>query len=299
MDTLRTMKTFIAVVDEGSFAGAARSLNMSPPAVTRAIAQLENELGVKLLLRSTRKLKVTSAGSDYAVRARQILEDVEAANSAAMGLSSTPVGMLRVTAPVMFGQMFVTPTILEYLGTHSETQVDAVFLDRVVNMMDEDIDVAVRIGHLPDSSLRTLKVGSVRQILCASPEYLAKNGIPQSPADLQAHTLIRSSALNQTHEWRFADKQGEKGYKTAPRLQSSSNDTVLKAARAGFGIARVISYQAAPDLIGGSLKTVLEAYELPPWPINILHREDRLVSAKVRSFVDMLAANLRADPSLN
>lgn len=299
MDITRAMQAFRAVIDEGSFNGAAKKLAMSPPAVTRLVAQLEEQLGVKLLVRTTRSVKPTTAGLEYAEHSRRILDDIEAANAAVSGLSSKPAGMLRITAPILFGQMFVTPSIIRYLKKFPEVDVDAVFLDRVVNMMEEGLDVAVRIGHLPDSTMRAVRVGQVRVITCASPEYLSENGMPQSPEDLAEHTLLSSGALNPNREWRFQQNGKERTLRVEPRLASSSNGAVIEAVRAGFGIARLISYQVAPCLQDGSIKTVLEAYQMPAMPVHILHREGRLTSAKVRRFIDMLAKDLKADPSLN
>ena len=299
MDQLRLMKVFVAVSHEQSFAAAARRLSMSPPAVTRAIAQLEDNIGVKLLHRTTRHVRPTEAGLIYLEDAQRIIEDVNAANAAVVGINAQPKGLLSVTAPVLFGQMFVMPTITRYLRANPDTNVDAVFLDRVVNMLEEGLDVAVRIGHLADSAAMARKVGSVRVILCASPQYLAENGLPKSPDELKQHSLISSKALNPTPEWRFMDKGKPKAVKISPRLTATSNGGAIEAAHAGFGITRLISYQVAPHLADGSLKTVLEQFEPPAMPIHILHREGRVATAKVRSFIDMLSSDLRCDPSLN
>jgi DNA-binding transcriptional LysR family regulator len=272
---------------------------MSPPAITRFVAQLEGHLGVKLLLRTTRSVKPTTAGLEYAQYSKRILADIETANVAVSGLRDNPAGTLRITAPILFGQMFVTPSIVRYLEQFPDVDVDADFLDRVVNLVDEGLDVAVRIGHLPDSTMRAVKVGQVRIITCASPTYLRENGMPQSLKDLDKHTLINSEALNPGREWRFQENGKETSYKVTPRLAFTSNGAVIEAVKAGFGIARLISYQVAPSLKDGSIKTVLEASQLPAMPVHILHREDRLTSAKVRRFIDVLAEDLKADPSLN
>ena len=299
MDVLRLMKVYVTVADESGFAAAARRLSMSPPAVTRAISQLEEHLGVQLLQRSTRIVRTTNAGVIYLENAKRILEDVETANAAITGDSALPTGLLSITAPTLFGQMFVMPTITRYLETHPDTRVDAIFLDRVVNMLEEGLDVAVRIGHLPDSSMRALRVGTVKIILCASPDYIEKHGIPAGPRELSQHSLISSRALNPIPEWRFEKNGKTMAVKITPRLSVTSNAAAVDAARSGFGITRLISYQVAPYLMNGSLKTVLEEYEQPSMPIHILHREGRLTTAKIRSFIDMLASDLRSNPSLN
>lgn len=299
MDQFRLMKIYVAVADEHGFAAAARRLSMSPPAVTRAIAQLEDHLGIQLLQRSTRYVRATEAGLVYLENSRRILEDLEAANAEATGLRVRPTGLLSITAPVLFGQMFVMPTIIKYLREHPDITVNAVFLDRVVNMLEEGLDVAIRIGHLSDSAAMARKVGSVRIILCASPGYLAEHGIPKSPEDLKQHRLISSRSLNPVPEWRFQKNGKSKAFKIEPRLTVTSNGGAIEAALADFGIVRLISYQAAPYLQDGSLKTVLSEFEPPAMPVHLLHREGRLPSARVRGFIDILSSDLRSDKHLN
>lgn len=299
MNTLRLMKVFVTVAEESGFASAARRLSMSPAAVTRAVSQLEDQLGVLLLQRSTRFVRPTEAGYDYLESARRILEDVKTANASVRGEDAEPSGLLNVTAPILFGQMFVMPSITRYLQSFTDTRIEALFLDRVVNMLEEGIDVALRIGHLPDSNARAKRVGSVRVILCASPEYIETHGIPNDPTELSQHTLISSRALNPIPEWRFNFDGKSKSVKIEPRLIVTSNAAAIEAARSGFGITRLISYQVAPYLENGTLKILLENYEQPPMPIHILHREGHLITAKVRSFVDALAEDLRSNSNLN
>ena len=301
MDQLHLMTVFIAVAEEQGFAPAARRLNMSPPAVTRAIAALEDTLGIKLLTRTTRYVRITEAGARYLEDTRRILAAVEQANEAAIGINAEPKGHLTVTAPVLFGQKYVMPGVVEYLNTYPETQVDAVFLDRVVNLLEEGFDVGIRIGQLPDSTLHAKTVGEVRLILVASPEYLARHGIPQTPEELKQHTLIASSAGNMTHDWQFS-QQKQKGKQTIriqPRLTVTSNQAAIDAAKAGLGIARLISYQVADELKDARLKTILSDYQLPAMPVHIIHREGRMASSKVRCFIDLMAQRLREDKTLN
>ncbi|MEH6447062.1 MAG: LysR family transcriptional regulator [Oleispira sp.] len=303
MDQLHLMTVFIAVAEEQGFAPAARRLNMSPPAVTRAIAALEDKLGIKLLTRTTRYVRITEAGARYLEDTRRILAAVEQANEAAIGINAEPKGHLTVTAPVLFGQKYVMPGVVEYLNTYPDTQVDAVFLDRVVNLLEEGFDVGIRIGQLPDSTLHAKTVGEVRLVLVASPEYLARYGIPQTPAELKHHTLIASSAGNMTHDWQFSElQQKQKGKQTIriqPRLTVTSNQAALDAAVSGLGIARLISYQVADELKEVSLKTILSDYQLPAMPVHIIHREGRMASSKVRCFIDLMAQRLREDKTLN
>lgn len=299
MDRLHLMRVFVSVVEEGGFSAAARRLDMSPPAVTRAVAALEESIGVKLLNRTTRYVRSTEAGLRYVEDARRILADVNAADEAASGINASPRGHLSITAPVMFGQMFVMPVIVDYLRQYSETEVDAVFLDRVVNLIEEGLDVGIRIGELPDSSMRALRVGTIRLVLCASPDYLAKNGIPQLPEDVKRHDVIASSAGNFGRELQFNTPKGIRAIRVKPRLTVTTNPGAIVAAQAGFGLCRVLSYQIANQLACGELKLVLENFEPPALPVHIVHREGRLASSKVRTFIDLMAQRLRAHPVLN
>ncbi len=299
MDRLHLMSVFVAVAEEEGFAAAARRLGMSPPAVTRAIAALEERLGVKLLNRTTRYVRSTDAGQRYLEDARRILAEADAADEAAAGINAEPRGHLAVTAPVLFGRMFVMPGIVEYLQLYPDTQVSALFLDRIVSLLEEGLDVGVRIGELPDSSMRARRVGSVRPVVCASPGYLRHHGSPRKPADLLQHTIIASSAGNNAVDWRFEALSGGRAGTIEPRLTVTTNDAAIEAAVKGFGIVRLLSYQVAPQVACGELQMVLEEYEPPPRPVHIVHREGRLASTKVRAFVDLMAERLRSDRALN
>jgi DNA-binding transcriptional LysR family regulator len=299
MDQLHLMNVFVAVGEEESFAAAARRLDLSPAAVTRAISGLEELLGIKLLLRTTRSVRLTEAGRRYLDDTRNILASIIEANEAAAGVNSSPRGNLSVTASVLFGKAFVMPCIVEYLKEFPEVDVSAYFLDRVVNLVDEGIDVAVRIGHLPDSSLKALRVGQARRVLCASPEYLARNGIPQHPGDLLRHTVIAASGISPRVEWKFGAVDDPTMVRMKPRLTVTGNDAAIAGAVDSLGITRLLSYQIAPQLAEGKLKIILAEYEEAPWPVHVLHRESKYGSSKVRNFIDMLVERLRANPSLN
>jgi DNA-binding transcriptional LysR family regulator len=299
MDQIHLMNVFVAVGEEESFAAAARRLDLSPAAVTRAISGLEDQLGIKLLLRTTRNVRLTEAGRRYLDDTRNILASITEANEAAAGVNSSPKGNLSVTASVLFGKAFVMPCIVEYLKQFPEVEVSAYFLDRVVNLVDEGMDVAVRIGHLPDSSLKALRVGQVRRVLCASPEYLARNGIPQHPGDLLRHTVIAASGISPRVEWKFGAVDDPTMVRMKPRLTVTSNDAAIAGAVDSLGITRLLSYQIAPELAEGKLKIILSEYEEAPWPVNVLHRESKYGSSKVRNFIDMLVERLRANPFLN
>jgi DNA-binding transcriptional LysR family regulator len=296
MDRLHLMTVFVAVAEEESFAAGARRLGMSPPAVTRAVAALEDRLGVKLLNRTTRYVRVTDAGHRYLDDARRIIGEMDEADEAAAGINAEPRGHLAVTAPVMFGRLFVIPGIVDYLKRYPDMEVSAVFLDRVVNLLEEGFDVGIRIGELPDSSMRAIRVGQVRRVLCASPGYLADNGAPLHPAELINHNIIAASGVSPVIDWKFAQ---DITVRVKPRLTVTSNDAAIEAIQEGQGISRLLSYQIAAYTTSGQLQAILTAFEPPPLPVHIIHREGRYASAKVRTFVDLIAVKLRSQQALN
>ena len=298
MDRYHLMNVFVAVAEMEGFAAAARRLDMSPPAVTRAVSALEDRLGVRLLTRTTRMVRVTEAGARYLEDARRIMADFDEADAAAAGSNATPRGLLAVTAPVLFGKLYVMPVVTEYQTLFAQTTVSALFVDRVVNMVDEGIDVGIRIGVLPDSSLRAIRVGRVRRVVVGAPAYLAQFGAPKAPEDLQQHRLIAASDVSPTTEWSFGEGERKRAVKVQPRIQVNTNDSALEAARQGFGLTRLLSYQVAPQLASGELKTVLEDFEGAALPIHVIHREGRHGATKVRSFVDLVVERLRADKTL-
>ncbi len=295
MDRLQLMTVFVAVAEEQSFAGGARRLNMSPPAVTRAIAALEDRLGIKLLTRTTRYVRVTDAGQRYLEDARRIINEVDEADEAAAGINAEPRGQLAITAPVLFGKLFVIPGIVDYLQRYPDMEISAVFLDRIVNLLEEGFDVGIRIGELPDSSMKAIRVGSIRRVVCASPAYLAKHGAPDKPSDLAKHLVVAASAVSPAIEWKFA---GGLVVRVKPRLTVSSNDSAIAAVLLGMGVTRLLSYQIASYQASGQLQTILSEFEPEPLPIHVIHREGRYASAKVRSFVDLMVAKLRSDQAL-
>lgn len=293
MDRLHLMSVFVAVAEEQGFAGAARRLGLSPPAVTRAIAALETRLGVKLLQRTTRFVRVTEAGQRYVDDARRILAEVEEADDAVAGINGEPRGHLVVTAPVLFGKQYVMPAIVAYLQRYPGMTVSAVFVDRVVNLLEEGMDVGIRIGALPDSTMKAIAVGSVRRVVCAAPSYLQQHGVPQSPAALAHHVIVAASAANSAVEWAFGERSAP--VRLQPRLTVSSNEAAIAAAVQGFGLTRLLSYQIRSHLEAGQLQTVLDHFEAPPLPIHVLHRESRHPSIRVRAFLDLVSAHLKAE----
>ena len=299
MDRLESMRIFATVAEAASFAGAARQLSISPPAVTRAIAALEERLGVRLLSRTTRLVRVTEAGARYLEDCRRILAEVAEADESAAGLNTEPRGQLHVTAPVLFGRIFVLPAVTAYLERYPQVSVNALFLDRVVNLLDEGLDVAIRIGELPDSSLQAIEVGQVRRVVCAAPEYLKRHGRPAVPEELPRHSVILARGVTPALEWKFLRDGSLRPVRVAPRLSVNTNDSAVAAAVAGTGLTRLLSYQVAPQLASGELEIVLAEFEPPPLPIHVVHREGRRASAKVRAFVDLIVEQLRADKALN
>jgi DNA-binding transcriptional LysR family regulator len=298
MDRIQTMAAFLAVVETGGFASAARRLNVSPSVVTRAVGELEERLGVRLLTRTTRFVRVTEAGTTYADNCRRILADIEEADSTAAGAHAAPRGQLTVTSSVNFGRMYVSPIARSYLARFPQVDINCWFMDRMVNLVDEGVDVAVRIGELPDSSLQAIRVGRVRQVLCASPGYLRAHGTPQRPEDLSQHVVIAATGITPTPEWRFRDGNKPVTTRLQPRLTTTMNEAAAESAAAGFGITRLPLYQIAQAVKDGTLALVLEDFERPAVPIHVVHREGRHATHKVRAFIDMAVEALRNDPDL-
>lgn len=295
MDRIQTMAAFLAVVDEEGFSAAARKLQVSPSVITRAVTELEERLGTRLLTRTTRFVRLTDTGRVYAENCRRILADLEEADEMATGTHAAPKGQFTVTSSVNFGCMHVAPVVRDYLTQYPEVAIHCWFIDRKVNLVDEGVDVAVRIGELPDSSLQAIRVGNVRQVLCAAPAYLQRHGVPQRPEDLERHIIVTATGVTPTPEYRFRD---DLKIRLQPRMTTTTNESAAATAAAGFGITRLPLYQIAPALQRGELQLVLEAFERPPLPIHVVHREGRNATRKIRAFIDMTVDALRGDPSL-
>lgn len=293
MDHLESMRVFIAVADARGFAAAARQLRVSPPVVTRGVAALEQRLGVRLLNRTTRQMHLTEAGQRFLVDCKRIVAELRDAEAAARAAHAEPQGLLTVTAPVMFGRMHIVPLLHDFMESHPKVTVRGMFIDRIVNLVEEACDVALRIDALADSSLTAVKVGTVRRIVVASPEYLAANGTPRTPADVEGHRAFGSGRA----PWRF---RGTAAASAQPRmlLKVNGGDVAIASALAGHGLARPLSYQVDEELRDGRLKTVLADYETDPIPVQLVYPEGRKAAAKVRAFVDFTAARLRTLPAL-
>lgn len=290
-DRFQTMSLFVAVAESASFSEAARQLEVSAPSVTRAVAALEEHLGARLLHRTTRRVTLTEIGERYLADCRRILAELKEAEESAGGSYQAPRGRLSVTASVLFGQMYVLPCLLEFVDRHPAVQARTLFVDRIVNLMDEGLDVAVRIGELPDSSLIAAKVGVVRRILCASPQYLEARGAPEHPDQLQQHRLISAASSS---SWEFRQQK----LRVEPALTVNTHAAAIQAALSAWGITRVLSYQVAQQVASGQLQVLLPDFEPSEWPIYVLHQEGQRVSAKVRAFVDLLVQRLKSHPDL-
>ncbi len=292
MDRLQCMKVLVRVSETASFAEAARQLHMSPPAVTRAVAFLEDATGARLFVRSTRSVNLTEAGRRYVDDCKRILAEIDEAEASAGGSHATPSGMLTITAPVQFGQLHIMPVMTEFLDIHKGVTGRVLFFDRIVSLVEEGIDVAIRIGRLQDSDQTAIKVGSVRRVVCGAPSYFERHGEPTTPADLANHATIVNTGSSAPLDWHFAPDGA--AAKLHPRLYCNTVDAAIAAAVTGWGLSRPLSYQVSRYVAAGQLRLTLEDYEEPPLPIHVVHAEGRHVSAKTRAFVDFAVERLRA-----
>ncbi|MFN2378372.1 MAG: LysR family transcriptional regulator [Candidatus Binatia bacterium] len=293
MDRLHELEVFVAVADAGSFAKAGVRLRLSPPAVTRAVAALEDRLGARVFHRTTRSLTITEVGQRFLESARRILTDLDAAEKEAVGETATPQGHLAITASVTFGRSALAPLVCDFLSLHPRVTASVLLLDRVVNLVEEGIDVAVRIGPLPDSALIAKRVGAVRRILVASPEYLARRGTPASPADLKLHSVIAFSGLMPNRELRFVSTQGPTSVVLDPAFEINDAAAALDACEAGHGITIALSYMVRDRIREGRLLPILDDVTPPPRPVHLVHPHARLVAPKIRAFLDFAAPRLK------
>jgi DNA-binding transcriptional LysR family regulator len=288
MDRLDAMQAFVAVADLQGFAPAARKLGLSPSAVTRLIAALEERLGARLLQRTTRQVALTDVGARYLERVRRILGDVEEAEAAAEGERSRPSGRLVVSAPVGFGRLHVSPVMSAYLKHYPEVSAELLLSDQIINLVEDAVDLAVRIGHLADSTLVARHVGEMRRIVVASPAYLKAHGEPKAPAAITAHDTIQFGAMTAAPDWRFVEQGREVRVACTPRFATNSADAAIQYAEQDGGLTRVMFYQAASSLAASRLKIVLAKFEQPALPVHLVYPTSRLLSAKVRAFIDLV-----------
>lgn len=291
MDRLAAMSAFVAVADLGGFAAAARRLRVSPSAVTRLVAGLEEHLSISLFKRTTRSVTLTDAGARYLARARAVLGEIEDAEASARSERRVPTGRFVLTAPTMFGRLHVVPVMNRYLERHPQLRAELLLSDRWLNLVDDGIDAAVRIGVLEDSSLVVRKIGETRRVVVASPAYLARRKAPRTPEEIDKHEIIQLSALESPREWRFARGGALQHVSFAPRIVTNSADAAIAHALRGMGLTSVLAYQVADAVRRKKLRIVLAQYELPPPPIQIVYPATRLVSANVRAFVELVVSS--------
>jgi DNA-binding transcriptional LysR family regulator len=294
MDRLEAMAVLLAAVDAGSLSAAARRLGLPLATVSRRVAELEAHLGARLLTRSSRRLTLTDAGRSYAAAAKRILEEVGEAERAAAGEYSAPKGELIVTAPIVFGRLHVLPVVMDFLRAYPEIAVRLVQADRVIDLQENHVDLAVRIADLPDSSLIALRIGSIRRVVCASPAYFAARGTPRRPADLAAHDCITFEGPIAPDIWAFATGETAATIPIRPRLIVNTAEAAVDAAVAGLGVTRVLSYQAAEALSAGTLALALQDFEPPPSPVSLVYAGQGLLPQKLRAFLDFAAPRLKA-----
>lgn len=286
MDRIDAMRVFLTVADLRGFAPAARKLRLSPSAVTRLVAGLESHLGARLLQRTTRSVTLTDVGMQYLERARRIVADIEEAETSAQAERIQPTGRLVVSAPLVFGRLHVAPLMARYLKRYPQVTAELRLNDRMVNLVDDGIDAAVRIGHLSDSSLVARMVGDMQRVVVGSPQYLKKRGRPQKPSDLADHDIIRFTGAGAGVDWRFKERGRDIRITQAARYVTNSADAAVQYAEQGGGLAMVLCYQAADGVAKRRLDIVLSDYEPPAMPIHIVYPTTRLLSAKVRAFID-------------
>jgi DNA-binding transcriptional LysR family regulator len=284
MDRLDELAIFVAVIQHGSLAAAGRKLRRSAPAITRAIASLEQRFGARLVERTTRRLAPTEAGLRLVERAHVLLHEYQAAVLDTVDTQLT--GLLRITSPVQFGRKHVAPVVMAFLDHYPQMQIEMVLNDRNLDLIDEGLDVAIRIGHLQDSSRVARRLGQVSRVTVASPAYLARRGEPQEPAQLADHDTIVGTQRASLREWRFGPQENGERVRLTPRLLLNEVETQLLAVRAGKGIARLLSYQVADDLAAGTLVRLLPSYEPLPMPVQLVAQNAQRMPLKVRTFWD-------------
>jgi DNA-binding transcriptional LysR family regulator len=294
MDRFESMSILLTVVEAGSLSAAARRLGTPLATVSRKVSDLETHLKTRLLDRSSRRVTLTDPGRSYVVACKRILEEVGEAERAAAGEYSAPKGDLIISAPIVFGRLHVLPIAIEFLKAYPDIDIRIALADRVVNILEDHVDLAVRIGELPDSSLRARRLGSIRRVVCGSPAYFAARGAPKSPAELGTHDCITFEGMMSADAWTFTVRKSDAAVAIRSRLIVNTAEAAIDAAIAGVGVTRVLSYQAAAAVRAGALVIVLEDFELVPSPVNLVYPGQRLLPLKLRAFVDFAAPRLQA-----
>ncbi|RWD69107.1 LysR family transcriptional regulator [Mesorhizobium sp.] len=293
MDRLDAMSLFVDTVEAGSLSAAARRASVPLATVSRKLSDLEKHLKTRLLNRSTRRLALTDAGQSYFAACRRILAEVNEAERTAAGEYSSPTGELVITAPVVFGRLHVLPVITDFLAVYPQVDVRLTLSDRITQLVEEHIDLALRIGELPDSAMVAIRVGSIRRIVCASPAYLASHGTPEKPSELAGHSCVTFEGLASPATWSFGAGKTETTIPVRSRLQVNTAEAAIDAAIAGLGLTKVLSYQADTAVRAGALRVVLEPFEPPPWPVSLVHAGQGRLPVKLRAFLDFAAPRLK------
>ena len=293
MNKVQAMNTFVTIVKEGSLTAAGEALDKSLPTVVRSLATLESFLGVRLLNRTTRRMSLTEEGKHYLERCRKILADIIEAELELSSEHAEPSGALKVTASRLFGRMYVSPAVTSFLERHRHMQINLLFLDRVVNLVEEGLDVGVRIGQLPDSSIIAIPVGETRRVICASPEFLKRAGVPSHPGDLARQRCIRFTGIIPGLHWPVQEGGKPRTVPIEPVYTSNQAAASIESCVAGLGYGMFLSYMVAPQLQAGTLKLVLEEFETPPMPVHVVYQHAKYLSTRIRVFVDWLTRELR------
>jgi DNA-binding transcriptional LysR family regulator len=294
MDRLESMSTLVAAVEAGSLSAAARKLGMPLATVSRKVSELEAHLRTRLLNRTSRRLTLTDAGRSYVAACKRILDDIDEAERAAAGEYVAPRGDLIITAPIVFGRLHVLPVAIEFLKAYPEIDIRLTLADSVIDLQEHDVDLAVRIGELPDSSLIATRVGSIRRVVCGSPAYFAARGTPGSPHDLTDHDCITFHGLTSPDAWTFGAGKSAVSVPVRSRLIVNTAEAAIDAAIASVGVTRVLCYQIASALHAGTLAIVLRDFEPPPWPVSLVYASQGRLPLKLRAFIDFAAPRLKA-----
>jgi DNA-binding transcriptional LysR family regulator len=294
MDRFDSMSILVTAVEAGSLSAASRRLGTPLATVSRKVSELEAHLKTRLLNRSSRRLTLTDAGRSYVAACKRILEDLGEAERAAAGEYSAPKGDLIITAPISFGRMHVLPIVTAFLKAYPDIDIRLALADRLVNLLEDHVDLAIRIGALPDSALIATRVGAIRRVVCGSPAYFAARGTPKAPDDLKTHDCVTFEGVTSPEAWTLTTGKSETSVAIHSRLVVNTAEAAIDAAIAGIGITRVLSYQIAAALLAGTLGVVLEAFEPEPWPVNLVYTSGRLLPLKLRAFLDFATPRLKA-----
>ena len=293
MDRLEAMAVLLQVVEQGNLSAAGRKLGVPLTTISRKLAELERHLGARLVLRSNRHVTLTEAGQAYVAASKRILAAVTEAEEAASGAFTAARGDLNITAPLVFGRLHVVPVVTEFLRIYPDIDIRLTLADRMLHLQDDHVDLALRIGTLPDSSLKAVRVGAVRRVVCASPAYLSRHGTPMQPADLGQHQCVTFTGLMTAERWVFQTDGAEKSVQVRSRLAVNTAEAAIDAAIAGLGLTRVLSYQIAAAQSSGQLQTVLQPFEPAAVPVSLLFDGQSALPLKLRAFLDFAADRLR------